>query len=111
MILMKEKSVSEKNTVDYQTCINTDNINKENKKNANKKFAADRILSYFKEEWKVLLIITVSGLIYNFGLLLGPWFEGKMTGCLIDILSQNAVYKDMFILVVCANLNLGHRAH
>ena len=32
--------------------------------------------------------------------MLGPWFEGKMTGCLIDILSQNAVYKDMFILVV-----------
>ena len=77
-------------------------VNPSDNKNvtAHKTFKADRILSYFKEEWKVLLIITVSGLIYNFGLLLGPWFEGKMTGCLIDILSQNAVYKDMFILVV-----------
>ena len=59
------------------------------------------------EEWKVLLIITVSGLIYNFGLLLGPWFEGKLTGCLIDILSQNAVYKDMLILVIAYVISIG----
>lgn len=86
--------------LDFKLGNNGANPSDNKKVTANKKFAADRILSYFKEEWKVLLIITVSGLIYNFGLLLGPWFEGKMTGCLIDILSQNAVYKDMFILVV-----------
>ena len=74
---------------------------------ANKKFAADRILSYFKEEWKVLLIITVSGVIYNLGLLLGPWFEGKMAGCLIDILAKNAVYKDMLILVIAYVISIG----
>ena len=86
--------------LDFKLRNNGVNPSDNKKVTANKKFAADRILSYFKEEWKVLLIITVSGLIYNFGLLLGPWFEGKMTGCLIDILSQNAVYKDMLILVV-----------
>ena len=86
--------------LDFKLRNNGVNLSDNKKVTANKKFAADRILSYFKEEWKVLLIITVSGLIYNFGLLLGPWFEGKMTGCLIDILSQNAVYKDMLILVV-----------
>lgn len=74
---------------------------------ANKKFAADRILSYFKEEWKVLLIITVSGFIYNLGLLFGPWFEGKMAGCLIDILAKNAVYKDMLILVTAYVISIG----
>ena len=74
---------------------------------AHKTFKADRILSYFKEEWKVLLIITVSGLIYNFGLLLGPWFEGKMAGCLIDILAKNAVYKDMLILVTAYVISIG----
>lgn len=86
--------------LDFKLRNNGVNLSDNKNVTANKKFAADRILSYFKEEWKVLLIITVSGLIYNFGLLFGPWFEGKMTGCLIDILSQNAVYKDMFILVV-----------
>ena len=50
-------------------------------------FQPDRILSYFKAEWQVLLAVTISGLIYNVGLLAGPWFEGKMTGCLVDILS------------------------
>lgn len=84
-------------------------INSSDNKNvtANKKFAADRILSYFKEEWKVLLIITVSGFIYNLGLLFGPWFEGKMAGCLIDILSKNAVYKDMLILVIAYVISIG----
>lgn len=84
-------------------------INSSDNKNvtANKKFAADRILSYFKEEWKVLLIITVSGFIYNLGLLFGPWFEGKMAGCLIDILTKNAVYKDMLILVIAYVISIG----
>ncbi len=74
---------------------------------AHKTFKADRILSYFKEEWKVLLIITVSGFIYNLGLLFGPWFEGKMAGCLIDILAKNAVYKDMVILVTAYVISIG----
>lgn len=74
---------------------------------AHKTFKADRILSYFKEEWKVLLIITVSGLIYNLGLLFGPWLEGKMAGCLIDILAKNAVYKDMVILVTAYVISIG----
>ena len=51
----------------------------------NNKFHSDRVLSYFQAEWKVLLAVTVSGLIYNLGLLAGPWFEGKIAACLIDI--------------------------
>ena len=49
-------------------------------KNKEGVFQSDRILSYFKVEWKVLFAVTVSGLIYNLGLLAGPWFEGQMTG-------------------------------
>lgn len=65
-----------------------------------KNFKSDRILSYFKKEWLVLLIVTVSGLIYNIGLLAGPLFEGKMTGCLIDILNGNKQFADMLTLVL-----------
>lgn len=32
-------------------------------------FNADRISSYFKAEWGVLTAVTVSGLVYNLGLL------------------------------------------
>lgn len=60
----------------------------------------DRILSYFKTQWPILLAVTVSGLIYNIGLLAGPWYEGQMTGCLVNILGGNAGYSDMLILVI-----------
>ena len=60
----------------------------------NKKFEADHVISYFKMEWKVLLAVTVSGLIYNLGLLAGPWFEGKMAGCLVDILGGRAGFPE-----------------
>ena len=53
----------------------------------------DQILYYFKTQWPVLLAVTISGLIYNLGLLAGPWFEGRMTGCLVDILGGKAGYR------------------
>ena len=66
----------------------------------NAKFQPDRVLSYFRAEWRVLLAITVSGLIYNIGLLAGPWFEGRMTGCLVDILKGFGRFQDMLTLVL-----------
>lgn len=45
--------------------------------NKEKTFESDRILSYFQIEWRGLLAVTISGLIYNLGLLAGPWFEGQ----------------------------------
>ena len=63
-------------------------------------FIPDRILSYFRAEWKVLLVVTISGLIYNIGLLAGPWFEGKMAGCLVDILGGMGQFRDMLLLVM-----------
>ena len=67
------------------------------KSNAGKK---DQVLYYFKNQWPVLLAVTVSGLIYNLGLLAGPWFEGRMTGCLVNILGGKAGYQDMLWLVI-----------
>ncbi len=60
----------------------------------------DRITSYFRAEWAVLLATAVSGLIYNFGLLAGPWFEGKLAGCLMDILNGNAEFASMLTLAL-----------
>ena len=69
-------------------------------KNSKSRFQPDRVLSYFREQWKVLLVVTISGLIYNIGLLAGPWFEGKMTGCLVDILKGLGQFSDMLVLVL-----------
>lgn len=58
------------------------------------------ITYYFKKEWKVLLVVTITGLIYNIGLVLTPYFEGKMTGCLLDILNQKATFYSMVSIVL-----------
>lgn len=64
-------------------------------------FRPNRIGSYFKAEWAVLLAVSVSGLFYNLGLLAGPWFEGQMAGCLISVLRGEKEFPDMFLLVLC----------
>ncbi len=71
-----------------------------NREKRSAEFQPDRVLSYFRAEWRVLLAVTVSGLIYNIGLLAGPWFEGRMTGCLVDILKGFGHFGDMLTLVL-----------
>ena len=64
-----------------------------------KQFRPDKIGDYFRIEWLPLVLVTVSGLIYNLGLLAGPWFEGKIAACLIDILNGKKFFSDMLALV------------
>ena len=68
----------------------------EKKKNA---FRSDRISSYFLAEWLALTFVTVSGLLYNVGLLATPWFEGRLTQCLADILGGKETARKMAALV------------
>lgn len=63
-------------------------------------FQPDKIGSYFRIEWLPLLFVTLSGLLYNFGLLAGPWFEGKLAQCLADILGGNETASAMLLLVL-----------
>ena len=63
-----------------------------------KNFRPDRILTYFRDEWKTLIWITISGLIYNLGLMAGPWSEGKMAGCLMRILTGTEQFSAMLRL-------------
>ena len=64
-----------------------------------KNFRPDRIASYFAAEWRTLTLVTVSGLIYNLGLLAAPWFEGRMAGELADALGSGSGFSDMLVLV------------
>ena len=76
----------------------SDKYDRKNAGSEKQKFEADHVISYFKMEWKVLLAVTVSGLIYNLGLLAGPWFEGKMAGCLMRILTGAEQFSAMLRL-------------
>ena len=65
-----------------------------------KNFRPDHIGAYFRIEWLPLALVTVSGLIYNIGLLATPWFEGRLAQCLADILGSSATAAAMAILVL-----------
>ena len=58
----------------------------------------DRISSYFRQEWLVLLAVTLSGLVYNLGLLATPWFEGRLAQALADILAGASSFSAMAVL-------------
>ena len=64
-----------------------------------KNFCPDRVLSYFRLEWLPLAFVTLSGLVYNIGLLATPWFEGRLAQCLADILRGSETAAKMAMLV------------
>ena len=63
-------------------------------------FRPDRIGAYFRAEWLSLTFVTLSGLLYNVGLLAAPWFEGRLAQCLADILGGRAAAAQMAMLVL-----------
>ncbi len=68
--------------------------------NGKRPMCPDRIGTYFRLERVSLLLVTVSGLIYNIGLLATPWFEGRLVQCLADILGGNRTAGAMVALVL-----------
>ena len=58
----------------------------------------DRVMSYFENQRPVLAVVTVSGLIYNLGLVVGPWFEGQLAQCLLGVLNGNETFAAMAAL-------------
>ena len=68
--------------------------------NPEKNFCPDRVLSYFRLEWLPLAFVTLSGLVYNIGLLATPWFEGRLAQCLADILGGSETAAKMAVLVL-----------
>ncbi len=63
-------------------------------------FRPGRIGAYFRAEWLSLTFVTLSGLLYNVGLLAAPWFEGRLAQCLADILGGRAAAAQMAMLVL-----------
>lgn len=62
--------------------------------------APDHLMTYFRAERGALTVVTVTGLLYNVGLALGPVLEGWMAQCLVDILQGTARWPAMVRLAV-----------
>lgn len=58
------------------------------------------VLTYFKLEWKALTIVTIFGLIYNIGLLAGPYFEGQLAQSVLNYAKQKISFDVIVKLVV-----------
>ncbi|MCI6887655.1 MAG: ABC transporter ATP-binding protein/permease [Lachnospiraceae bacterium] len=54
-----------------------------------------------KNEKRLLLIVAVTGIIYNIGMTAGPWFEGQMVQYLCDIIGRKRQPAEMIRLVLC----------
>lgn len=72
-----------------------------------KAYSPDNIKGYFHREWFPILIVTVTGLIYNVGLIAEPWFEGQLAQILCDIIggksekSKMFVFAGLYVAVIC----------
>lgn len=60
----------------------------------------EHIISYLKKEKRLLVIVTITGVLYNIGMVAGPWFEGKLAQYLYDIICGKRHFSDMLILVL-----------
>lgn len=68
--------------------------------------AGDRIGFYFRKEKWSLLVVTVTGILYNVGMVAGPWFEGQMVQYLCDILGSKRQPPEMIWLAGCYVLTI-----
>ena len=73
----------------------------------NKVRTRNQISFYFWEEKGILLVITLTGILYNLGMVAGPWFEGQMVQYLWDITKGTRTALHMLFLVLCYVLTIG----
>lgn len=70
------------------------------------KNATDQIGYYFRKEKWLLLTVTITGILYNVGMVAGPWFEGQMVQYLCDIIGGQKRPSAMVRLAGCYVLTI-----
>lgn len=67
------------------------------------------IAAFIRPEKLTLVIVTVSGIIYNVGMTAGPWLEGKLAQYLCDIIRGSRTFGSMAgaCLYICAGDSSG----
>lgn len=61
-------------------------------------YPPDRVATYFRRSAPTIAIVTVSGIVYNAGLALGPYLEGQMVQHLLDIVQGTGTLQGMLAL-------------
>jgi hypothetical protein len=55
----------------------------------------ERLISYWAAQWPLCLLITITGFLYNFGMLVSPYFEGRI----VDSIEAQQSLNDVLILL------------
>ena len=63
-----------------------------------KRLGPGSVKYYFYHEKKLLLIVTLSGILYNAGMTAGPWFDGQLAQYFYDLLGGSRTAADMYAL-------------
>ena len=58
----------------------------------------EQLSTYFKREKGSLVFVACSGILYNIGMIAGPWFEGQLAQYLCDIIRGRRAFGDMVFL-------------
>lgn len=66
-----------------------------------------KMSSYFRYEAPILVVVTISGLIYNIGMVAGPYFQGQLAQGLYDlpnhkILANRLIQLSLLYMLVIA---------
>ncbi len=61
-------------------------------------YPPDRVATYFRHSARTIAIVAVSGVVYNAGLALGPYLEGRMVQHLLDIVQGTGTLQGMLAL-------------
>ena len=77
------------------------------KKSINNHNNPAKLMTYFYREKTTLIIVAITGIVYNVGMIAGPWFEGRLTGYLCDVLRGNRDSSDIIILALWYVLIIG----
>ena len=65
-----------------------------------------RIGYYFRKEKGILLLVTATGILYNIGMVAGPWFEGQLVQYLCDIIALRREPLSIVRLALCYVLTI-----
>lgn len=55
----------------------------------------DQVTFYFRREWRPLILVTVTGVLFNVGMVTGPLFEGRLAQCLLEVLRGETAWPAM----------------
>ena len=60
----------------------------------------NKVISYWKAEWRIVLLIVITGIIYNGSMELGPILQGKVIDLIVAEQEQTIIVRWILIFIL-----------